>query len=136
MFETLTITTILLVLFFAYQNVKWGLTSAIPKDDDARLRFYCSECLTALKNLLAGARLKRLEPDSLYLADDRRLYVDEGKVRLGDSQLANLGPRGQLSFERLSETGLMVSIQAQEVEKSHRIAVRLEVEFVEPAAVG
>ena len=136
MFETLTITTILLVLFFAYQNVKWGLTSAIPKDDDARLRFHCSECLTALKNLLAGARLKRLEPDSLYLADDRRLYVDEGKVRLGDSQLANLGPRGQLSFERLSETGLMVSIQAQEVEKSHRIAVRLEVEFVEPAAVG
>lgn len=133
MFESLTITTILLILFFAYQNVKWGLTSAIPKDDDARLRFYCSECLTNLKNLLTGAGIKELTPDSLTLSDDRRLHVQEGKVRLGETTLAPLGPRGQLRFERLSETGLMCTIQAQETEKSHRIAVRLEVEFLEPA---
>lgn len=136
MFESLTITTILLILFFAYQNMKWGLTSAIPKDDDARLRFYCSECLTSLKNLLAGARIKQLELESLYLADDQRLHLKEGKVRLGEQTLANLGPRGLLSFERLSDTGLMVTIQAQETEKSHRICVRLQVEFMEPAAVS
>jgi hypothetical protein len=136
MFESITITTILLILFFAYQNMKWGLTSVIPKDDEARLRYYCSECLTSLKNLLAGARIKQLELDSLYLADNQRLYVEEGKVRLGELTLANLGPRGQLSFERLSDTGLMVTIHAQETEKSHRISVRLQVEFLEPAPVG
>ena len=134
MFETLTLTTLLLVAFFFYQNVRWGLTSAIPKDDDARLRFYCSECLTNLKNLLAGAEVKRLQTDSLWLADDRCLTVQEGKARLGEQTLANLGPLGSLKFEQLSDTGLMVTIQAQETEKSHRIAVRLDVKFLELAA--
>ena len=134
MFETLTLTTLLLIAFFAYQNVRWGLTSAIPKDDDARLRFYCSECLTGLKSLLAGAELKGLEKDSLYLADDRRLTVEEGKVMLAERTLSNLGPRGSLQFDRLSDTGLMVTIQAQETEKSHRIAVRLDVKFLEPVS--
>lgn len=134
MFETLTITTLLLVAFFFYQNMRWGLTSAIPKDDDARLRFYCSECLTSLKTLLAGAEIKRLEADSLWLADDRCLTVQEGKVRLNEQTLSNLGPRGSLHFEQLSDTGLMVTIQAQETEKSHRIGVRLDVKFLEPVA--
>ncbi len=133
MFETLTITTLLFVAFFAYQNMRWGLTSAIPKDDEARLRFYCSECLTSLKSLLAGAEIKHLETASLCLADDRRLSAVEGKVLLAERTLCNLGPRGSLQFERLSDTGLMVTIQAQETDKSHRIAVRLDVKFLEPA---
>lgn len=132
MFETLTITTLLFIAFFAYQNFRWGLTSAIPKDDEARLKFYCSECLTRLKDTLAGADIQQVESESLCLADERRLAVIDGKVKLGDELLATLGPRGSLHFERLSDTGLMVTIQAQESEKSHRIALRLEVRYLCP----
>lgn len=138
MFETLTITTLLLVAFFAYQNVRWGLTSAIPKDAQARLRFYCSECLTSLKQLLAGARVEHLEEHQLSFNDGQKLLLRQGEVVLQqpgqkEKVMHTLGPRGDMTFERLSETGLMVNIRAQETDESHRIAVRLDVKFLEPA---
>jgi len=134
MFESLTLTTLLLVLFFFYQNMRWGLTSAIPKDPDARLRFYCSECLTNLKTLLAGAPILEVEPARLRFGENSLLYVRDGNVMLepaGEKErvLQNLGAKGSLSFEKLSETGLMVTIQAQEEEAKHRIALRMEVTF-------
>ncbi|MBX3170864.1 MAG: hypothetical protein KF760_25885 [Candidatus Eremiobacteraeota bacterium] len=140
MFETLTITTLLLIAFFAYQNVRWGLTSAIPKDAQARLRFYCSECLTTVKQLLAGARIEHLEGERLSFNNGQQLFIREGDVILQqpgqkDRVLHTLGKRGELTFERLSDTGLMVNIRAQEAEEAHRIACRLEVEFLEPAQV-
>ena len=138
MFETLTITTLLLVAFFAYQNVRWGLTSAIPKDAQARLRFYCSECLTSLKQLLAGARVEHLEEHQLSFNDGQKLLLRQGEVVLQqpgqkEKVMHTLGPRGDMTFERLSETGLMVNIRAQETDESRRIAVRLDVKFLEPA---
>jgi len=140
MFESLTITTLLLIAFFFYQNMRWGLTSAIPKDAQARLRFYCSECLTTLKQMLAGARIEHLEEHRVTFNDGQKLLLREGEVvlqQLGqkDRVLHTLGPRGDLTFERLSETGLMVNIRAQEAEEAHRIAVRLDVKFLEPAKV-
>ena len=138
MFETLTITTLLLVAFFAYQNVRWGLTSAIPKDAQARLRFYCSECLTSLKQWLAGAGVEHLEEHQLSFNDGQKLLLRQGEVVLQqpgqkEKVMHTLGPRGDMTFERLSETGLMVNIRAQETDESHRIAVRLDVKFLEPA---
>ena len=140
MFESLTITTLLLIAFFFYQNMRWGLTSAIPKDDQARLRFYCSECLTTLKQMLAGARIEHLEEHQVSFNEGQKLLIREGEVVLQqpgqkDKVLHTLGPRGELTFERLAETGLMVNIRAQEAEESHRIAVRLDVKFLEPAPV-
>ena len=134
MFESLTLTSILLVLFFFYQNMRWGLTSAIPKDPDARLRFYCSECLTNLKTMLVGAPILAIEPDRLHFGENAQLYVRDGNVmleRTGEKErvLQNLGAKGHLAFEKLSETGLMVTIQAQEEEAKHRVALRMEVTF-------
>ena len=134
MFESLTLTTLLLVLFFFYQNMRWGLTSTIPKDPDARLRFYCSECLTNLKTLLAGAPIQEVESARLRFGENSVLFVRDGNVmleRVGEKErlLQNLGARGSLSFEKLSETGLMVTIQAQEEKAAHRIALRVEVTF-------
>lgn len=136
MFESLTLTTILLVLFFFYQNMRWGLTSAIPKDSQARLRFYCSECLTSLKSLLAGAHIDQLQADSVSFNGGQRLRFEAGQLVLetpGQKQqiLQTLGPRGQLYFEKTSPTALVATIQAQEEDLSHRIAVRLEVQFAE-----
>ncbi len=140
MFESLTITTLLLIAFFFYQNMRWGLTSAIPKDAQARLRFYCSECLTTLKQMLAGARIEHLEDRRLTFNDGQQLLLRDGEVvlqQLGqkDKVLHTLGARGELIFERLSDTGLMINIRAQEAEESHRIAVRLDVKFLEPVQV-
>lgn len=134
MFESLTLTTILLMLFFTYQNMRWGLNSDIPKDANARLRFYCSECLTILKSLLAGARIEQLEADSLSFNDGQVLRVTEGNVTLQqpagkDRKLCILGPLGHLHFERLSEKGLLVTIQAQEDGEPYRASLRLEAQF-------
>lgn len=136
MFETLTLTTLLLIAFFAYQNFRWGLTSTIPKDAQARLRFYSSECLTSVKQMLAGARIEQMEDNQLKFNDGQQLSLREGQVILKqqgqkDRVLHTLGKYGELTFERLSETGLMVNIRAQEAEESHRIAVRLDVHFLE-----
>ena len=139
MFETLTLTTLLLVAFFFYQNMSLGLTSAVPKDPENRMRFFCSECLTSLKGLLAGSTVHELEADriSFVAAGEEKpssLSLQEHKVVIQNAdqsprQLHTLGDQGSLQFEKISDRGLMVTIEAKNGDASHKVAVRLEATF-------
>lgn len=135
MFETLTITSILLTLFFLFQNQRLGLTAAVPTDPNTRVQFYASECLGKLKNLLPHSRIQKLEDHALSFIpkgeqQPQQLSVVDGKVTLGASApVSYLGPEGELSFEQLSATGLLVTIVAKTPEAAHRVALRLDVEF-------
>lgn len=139
MFETLTVTTLLLVAFFFWQNQRLGLTSAIPKDPNNRVQFFCSECLTNLKTLLPRSTILEITSDSLRFTPNgssqpHQLSVREGKVWLtqGDAparSVSFLGPQGSLEFEKLSDTGLMIKVGARVDEAAHDAALRLEVEY-------
>jgi hypothetical protein len=134
MFETLTITTILLTLFFFWQNQRLGLTSTVPKDPANRMEFYCSECLVKLKTLLPKSRVESVQAHALTFRppqdkSPQELRVEAGKVKLGPQTLGFLGDQGELSFEKLSETGLLVTVLARSAEASHKAALRVEVEF-------
>lgn len=140
MFESLTVTTLLLVLFFFYQNMALGLTSTVPKDSHNRMRYFCSECLTSLKQLLAGSTVHELETERLTFVSAGQqslmtLSLQDSKVMFegADQQrkpLHSLGDQGSLMFEQLSENGLMVTIEARSGEAAHKIAVRLETQFL------
>lgn len=144
MFETLTLTTILLILFFTFQNYRLGLTSTIPKDPEMRMKFYCSECLTNLKGLLAQATIEELHPESLLFRprgsqETHQLQLREGDVMMqkgqsSPSRLTTLGNQGSLSFERVSDTGLIVKILASAGEATHQAALRLDVTYQEAIA--
>jgi len=139
MFETLTVTTLLLMAFFFWQNQRLGLTSAIPKDPNNRVQFFCSECLTSLKTLLPRSTILELKSDSIRFtpsgsSQPHQLSVREGKVWLtqGDAparSVSFLGPQGRLEFEKISDTGLMVKVDARVEEAAHDAALRLEVEY-------
>jgi hypothetical protein len=139
MFETITLTTILLISFFFWQNKSLGLTAAIPVDPNNRVQFYCSECLTKLKGLLPQATVLELEAATLCFTPRgsqlrHRLTMQDGKVLLtqGDGaakQLAFLGAEGGLEFEKLSDSAIMVAMVAKIPEASHRVSLRLEVQY-------
>ena len=139
MFETLTLTTILLISFFFYQNYRLGLTSSVPKDPNNRVHFYCSECLTALKALLPQATVQEIKSDLLRFtpADSQvshQLAMEEGKLILSvtdkaPQSLAFLGSLGSVNFEQASDTGLFVTVEAKTPEASHKISLRLEVAY-------
>lgn len=139
MFESLTLITICLTLFFFIQNQRLGLTAAVPKDPNNLVHFYCSECLGKLKALLPGSQVLALQPHSLeFQAPNstaaRRLQVAAGEVTVqegdGPAQpVCFLGAEGGLKFEKLSETGLQITIQARTSEADHKTSVRLEVVF-------
>jgi hypothetical protein len=139
-FETLTLTTILLTLFFFYQNKRLGLDSAIPKDPNQRMRFYCSECLAQLKMLLPQAKIAELNGDSLSFVpanqtDSHKLEQREGKLwlRVGDAKaksLGELGKTGRVTFQRSSDTSLGIDILAENEGASHSTSVRLQVSYL------
>lgn len=139
MFETLTVTTLLLIAFFFWQNQRLGLTSAIPKDPVNRAQFFCSECLTSLKTLLPRSTILEVNNDSLRFtpsgsSQSHHLSVQEGKIWLTQAEgparsLGFLGPQGKLEFEKVSQTGLMIKVDARVDEASHDAALRLEVEY-------
>ena len=139
MFETLTLTTLLITLYFFYMNTKLGLTSSVPKNPENRMKFFCSECLTTLKQLLAGAKVRQLDGQSLSFESAAnpelsRLACREGRVVLQTADqpprtLHTLGSRGRLTFEQVSERGLLVDIEAADGDASHRVSVRLEAVF-------
>lgn len=139
MFETLTVTTFLLILFFFYQNMKLGLTSAVPKDAKDRMKFFASECLTSVKQLLAGSTVHELDRDQITFVpaggeQRQSLSLQGHKLTLQKpdepaKSLHNLGEKGTLQFEKISEKGLMVTIEACDGDACHRVAVRLEATF-------
>ena len=138
MFESLTITTILFILFFFWQNKRLGLTAEVPLDPNNRVHYFASECLTTLKNLLPHCSVRELGPNELVFAsgdsEPQRLYVKEGQLRLKkgegrDSALNELVPQGEVHFEKASETGLIVTVEAKTPEASHKLSLRLEVTY-------
>jgi hypothetical protein len=138
MFESLTITTILFILFFFWQNKRLGLTAEVPLDPNNRVHFFASECLTSLKNLLPHCSVREIGPNELsFVGADpqvQKLYVKEGQLRLKkgearDSVLNELGPQGEVHFEKASETGLLVTVEAKTPEAAHKLSLRLEVTY-------
>lgn len=139
MFETITLTTILLISFFFWQNQRLGLTAAVPKDPKNRVEFYCSECLISLKGLLPKATVLELNPNMLRFTPSgsqvaHQLSVQEGKLLLRQGEASPksvtfLGDEGSLSFEKMSDSGLAVTVEAKTAEASHRVALRLEVVY-------
>lgn len=139
MFETLTITTLLMIAFFFWQNQRLGLTSAIPKDPDNLVHYYCSECLMSLKSTLPRAKIVKIEDHRLtFIAENsqttQEMAVSDGKLQLlqDDSKpktLNALGAQGNIHFEKISDNGLMITVEAKTTEASHRVSLRLEVEY-------
>ncbi len=139
MFETLTLTTLLLVGYFFWQNARLGLTSAIPKDPTNRVHFYCSEALTSLKGLLPQANVQELTADSLLFTPKgstvaHQLTSQDGSLmlKLGPAPataLAFLGPQGRVEFEKGSTSALLITVYAQNPEASHQVSMRLEVAY-------
>ncbi|MBT9583461.1 hypothetical protein IV102_08925 [bacterium] len=139
MFETLTLTTILLLSFFFWQNQRLGLTAAVPKDPNNRVEFYCSECLISLKGLLPKAAVLELNDKTLCFTPTgsqvaHQLSVQEGKLLLSQvgappQSISFLGAEGSVSFEKVSDSGLAVTVEAKTAEASHRVGLRLEVVY-------
>lgn len=139
MFETLTITTLFMIAFFFWQNQRLGLTSAIPKDPDNLVHYYCSECLMSLKSILPKAKIVQLQEDRLtFIAEKsqvpQEMAVSGGKLQVSQSEgkpktLNPLGDQGNIQFEKISENGLMITVEARTAEASHRVSLRLEVEY-------
>lgn len=139
MFESLTITTILFLLFFFWQNKRLGLTSEVPLDPNNRVHFFASECLTTLKNLLPRCSVRELGPNELSFVSPgsdltQKLYVKDGQLWLKkgearDSAINELGAQGGVHFEKASETGLIVTVEAKTPEAAHKLSVRLEVTY-------
>lgn len=139
MFESLTITTILFLLFFFWQNKRLGLTSEIPIDPNNRVHYFASECLTTLKNLLPRSNVTQIGANELSFVGPgteavQRLYIKDGKLWLNkgearDKALNDLGAEGSIHFEKASETGLIVTVEAKTPEASHKLSVRLEVTY-------
>ena len=139
MFESITLTTILFILFFFWQNKRLGLTAEVPLDPKNRVHYFASECLTTLKNLLPHCSVRKIGPNVLDFVSGgselvQKIYVKDGKLRLkkgeaSDRALNDLGPQGEVLFEKTSETGLLVTVKAQTPEADHRLCVRLEVTY-------
>lgn len=138
MFESLTITTILFILFFFWQNKRLGLTAEVPLDPNNRVHYFASECLTTLKNLLPHCSVRELGPNELSFvtgeSEVQKLYVKEGQLWLKkgearDSALNELGAQGEVHFEKASDTGLIVTVEAKTAEASHKLSLRLEVTY-------
>ena len=139
MFETLTLLTISFILFFTYQNYRLGLTGAVPKDPQSKVNFFCSECLTRLKAQLPQATVHRFGANEIHFTPSgettpRELKLESGQVLLVQGgqppqKEAFLGAEGSLQFEQLSDTALMVTVEARTSEASHRVGLRLEVQF-------
>ncbi|MBX3170836.1 MAG: hypothetical protein KF760_25745 [Candidatus Eremiobacteraeota bacterium] len=139
MFESLTITTILFILFFFWQNKRLGLTSEVPLDPNNRVHYFASECLTTLKNLLPRCHVRQIGPSELSFAGPeselvQKLYVKDGQLWLKkgearESAINELGPQGEVHFEKTSETGLIVTVEAKTAEAAHKLSVRLEVSY-------
>lgn len=138
MFESLTITTILFILFFFWQNKRLGLTAEVPLDPNNRVHYFASETLTSLKNLLPHCSVREIGPNELsFVGSDsqvHKLYVKEGQLRLKkgetrDSVLNELGPQGEVHFEKASDTGLIVTVEAKTPEAAHKLSLRLEVTY-------
>lgn len=139
MFESLTITTILFILFFFWQNKRLGLTAEVPLDPNNRVHYFASECLTSLKGLLPHCSVRQIGPNELSFVSGQsdvlqKLYVKEGQLWLKkgdarDSALNQLGPQGEVHFEKASETGLIVTVEAKTPEASHKLSLRLEVTY-------
>lgn len=138
MFESLTIITLSLIAFFAFQNMRLGLTSAVPKDPKNRAQLFASECLTTIKNKLAGAKLLRLEENKVAIAcaqGSEELWSAEGHLwsKTDDKppvRLNTLGEAGTVRFEQLSAEAIAVKIHAEvSPEAQHDVAVRLNASF-------
>lgn len=139
MFESLTITTILFLLFFFWQNKKLGLTAEVPLDPNNRVRYFASECLTTLKNLLPRCSVRQIGPNELSFVSpeselvqklhvkDGQLWLKKGEAR--ESAINELGPEGEVHFEKASETGLIVTVEAKTAEAEHKLSLRLEVTY-------
>lgn len=138
MFETLTVTTLLLIAFFFWQNQRLGLTSAVPKDPVNRMQYFCSEALVQLKQVLPHANIVELQPERLSFKRSGesklcQIWAENGKLILlpGESQeiLGTLGEEGSVRFEKASEQGLLVVVEARSGEANHRLSLRLEVSY-------
>ena len=139
MFESLTLTTILFLLFFFWQNKRLGLTAEVPLDPNNRVHYFASECLTTLKELLPHCCVREISPHELDFVNGnsdlvQKIYVKDGQLWLKkgdsrDSALNELGPQGDVHFEKASETGLVVTVVAQTPDADHKLCVRLEVTY-------
>lgn len=134
MFESITITTILFILFFFWQNKRLGLTSEVPLDPKDRVHYFASECLSTLKNLLPGSHVKEIGANQLTFiksgsSAQQTISVRDGRLFLDEKGLNELGEQGQIHFEKASETGLMVTVEANNGQAEHKLSVRLEVRY-------
>ena len=68
MFESITLITICLVLFFAWNNKQLGLTAAVPKEPNALAQWQANQCLQTFKSRLTGATIKSLEETRVKVA--------------------------------------------------------------------
>jgi hypothetical protein len=138
MFESITLLTLLTILFFAWQNKQLGLTSTVPKEPGARAHWQAAQCLETFKTSLSGATVKSLNPDRLgVLPKDSQepleFWCDGGKVfkKAGEGkpeQIHFLGPSGSLVFQLLSPHALFAKIIADSGGGAHHeVGVRLEV---------
>jgi len=138
MFESITLVTVSLLLWFAWQCKSLGLTSTVPKEAGNRAHYFVAQCLEVVKQELAGADIIELSPHSVeyhpHGADrpSSRLWSEDGQTRLRKESspsvtLHDKSSELELNFEQLSAGALLVKIAAKVgTSGKHEVGVRLE----------
>jgi hypothetical protein len=144
MFESLTLITCSLILWFAWQLKSLGLTSTVPKDSGNRAHYFASQCLEVVKKELSGADITDLKPHSVEYhpqgGDQKpfRIWSEDGQTRIRkDGAAVPLHDKTgevELNFEQLSAGSLLVKIAAKVgATAKHEVGVRLEAHLPAPA---
>jgi hypothetical protein len=136
MFESLTLITVSLVLWFAWQFKSLGLTSNVPLDEGNRARYFAAQTLEVVKKELSGADIVALGTHSIeyhsHTKDqpNSKIWSEDGETKLlkdgASCTLHDKTGHVELNFEKLSAEGLMVKINATVGESAkHELGVRL-----------
>ena len=145
MFESITLVTVSLILWFAWQCKSLGLTSTVPKEAGNRANYFATQCLEVVKKELAGANILELGAHCVEYGNPgsqqqpSRLWSEDGVTRLRKEGTAvvlhDKSSEVELSFEQLSARSLLVKISARVgTAARHEVGVRLEAHL--PAATA
>jgi len=136
-FESLTL-GVCVTCLFAYYSRRYGLGKDTPVDASGKAHVWANEALGVLKTQLAHATIHDLKPSAVRFTNEEgsgRLACEQGKLTLAlegqeERVLNHEGQAVQLSFEKLSEQGLLAKLEVKvPPDGAHDVGLRVEVTF-------
>lgn len=136
-FESLTL-GVCITCLFAYYSRRYGLGKDTPVSASGKAHMWANEALGVLKTQLAHATIHELKPSAVRFTNEEgtgRLTCDQGQLTLAlegqeERVLNHDGEKVQLSFEKLSEQGLLARLAVVvPPDGAHDVGLRVEVKF-------